>query len=672
MGCGQSSKPTQPVKKHQENELTVVEWKILPSSVEARQKFEADGTLNKNSEPEHLELRTMLDEAYSQNSIGKFAKSTKALDIFMCWIDIQDYKSIPVENYRRSKALHIYHKYVKSEAVLQVGEITLADRDKFKADLDLARDDPSVLHNDFYDKLQAKCFLAIYHNIYVPFKQTEEFAQLKQAIKKRYNNVRLQDFEYFNKLGEGGFGFVVHCRKKSTGKHYAMKLQTKKGLLECFQDDPWRADYEKQAFASCQHPFIVNLDYAFQTDALAIMVLGLATAGDLQKALNRSPEERLSEERVRFYVAEMVLALSYLHQMGLMYRDLKPNNVLLNEDGHIQLVDLGGVADESGSTLGQKQEAQGLVPLFTQHFVDKKKHHSSNYTPLATVEEKDKDDGGSNKKEGADGPVEEDDSKLPKGKPPLKRKLSIMGTFGYMAPEMVIMLSQASYEKTGYTCAVDWWSLGVTMFKLLTGYRPFTDDNFNTFVEMATTMNDLVREHCDSPEYAILFQEIPFPSFISPKAADLISKLLDVSDKTRLGSGPNGAKDIRNHPFFNDIDWDLLEQKHIEPPFKPEHSKIYDDMVPYPNFEALMGDFGKSDWLDDAPPKEDQTYFSNWDFTSSHTIRVESGLSHVMEQYDRNFKVQQLMGTDLKPNASVSSRTMQTTTSSSAVSNKRK
>jgi serine/threonine protein kinase len=172
--------------------------------------------------------------------------------------------------------------------------------------------------------------------------------------------------------GEGGFGFVVHCRKKSTGKHYAMKLQTKKGkvhtrnaclfprslcqrttqyvlrepllislelmcarfgppvsvflsrpawksvvvsliasdaaprpvpriqlltafsftlfanictlgLLECFQDDPWRADFEKQAFASCQHPFIVNLDYAFQTDSLAIMVLGLATAGDLQK-----------------------------------------------------------------------------------------------------------------------------------------------------------------------------------------------------------------------------------------------------------------------------------------------------------------------------------------------------------------------------------------------------
>lgn len=618
MGC-QTSKPVSPAGKKHEPELSVVEWKILPSSAEARKRFEEDGTLKKNSEPEHLELRTMLDDAYSQNAMGKYAKELKALDIFMCWIDIQDYKTIPVESYRRSKALHIYHKYIKIDSVLQVGELDMKEREKYKEDLDASKDDPSILTTDFYDKLQSRCFIAIYHNVYIPFKNTPEFKALHQTIKKKYNNVRMQDFEYYNKLGEGGFGFVVHCKKKSTGKHYAMKIQTKRGLLECFQDDPWRADFEKQAFASCQHPFIVNLDYAFQTDALAIMVLGLATAGDLQKALNRAENDRLPEDRVQFYVAEMVLALSYLHQMGLMYRDLKPNNVLLNEDGHIQLVDLGGVADESGSTLGQKQEAQGLVPLFTQHFIKK----TADYT---TAEQEES--------EGANGTK----------KPPLKRKLSIMGTFGYMAPEMVVMLSQASYEKTGYTCAVDWWSLGVTMFKLLTGYRPFTDDNFNTFVEMATTMNQLVREHCDSPEYAILFQEIPFPSFMSPKAKDLIGRLLDVNDKTRLGSGPNGGKDVKAHPFFAGIDWDLLEQKHIEPPFKPERAKMLDELVPYPSFDALMQDFGKADWLDDPPCAEDQKFFQNWDFTSAHTIRVESGISHVMEQYDRNFKVQQLMG----------------------------
>ena len=181
-----------------------------------------------------------------------------------------------------------------------------------------------------------------------------------------------------------------------------------------------------------------------------------------------------------------------------------------------------------------------------------------------------------------------------------------------MAPEMVIMLSQASHEKTGYTYAVDWWSLGVTMFKLLSGYRPFTDDNFNTFVEMATTMNALVREHCDCPEYAILFQEIPFPSYFSPEAKDLISKLLDVNPKTRLGSGPQGGKNIKSHIFFQNMDWDLLEQKHIEPPFKPDHSKLLDELIPYPDFETFMKDFGKEEWLTDAPLKDQQRYFANW------------------------------------------------------------
>jgi len=397
-----------------------------------------------------------------------------------------------------------------------------------------------------------------------------------------------------------------------------MKLQTKKGLLECFSDDPWRADFEKQAFASCQYPFIVNLDYAFQTDALAIMVLGLATAGDLQKALNKSAEERLDEERVRFYVAEIVLALSYLHQRGLMYRDLKPNNVLLNEDGHIQLVDLGGVTDETGSTLGKKPENQGMLPLFSQSFQNNKNNFStsSHYTSLdASIDSKQQLNNQT------------------------KRKLSIMGTFGYMAPEMVIMINQSSSEKSGYTCAVDWWSLGVTAYKLLTGYRPFTDDNFNTFIEMATTMHARVRQNCDAPEYAILFQEIHYPEYFSLYAKDLISKLLNVDDKKRLGSGPTGAKEVKAHPFFREIDWELLEQKHVEPPYKPSHSKMLDELVPYPDFETLMNDYGKGEWLQDPPTADEQEYFANWDFISPHIIRVESGISHVMEQYDRNFKV---------------------------------
>jgi len=597
-----------------DNEGNQVQWKLLPSTEEARKKFEADGSLNKNSDPEHLELRALLDEPIAQRALGKYAKERKALDIFMCWIDVQEYKSIPTEDYRRSKALHLYHKYIKENAVLEVGGITDSDKAKYKELIDKSKTNKDVLTNDFFDAIQYKCFTEMYHNIFLPFKGTSEFEVLSKKIREKYNNVKIEDFEYFKKLGEGGFGLVIHCMKKSTGKHYAMKIQTKKGLLECFSDDPWRADYEKQAFAACQHPFIVNMDYAFQNNTLAIMVLGLATAGDLQKALLNSPDEKLSEDRVQFYTAEIVLALAHLHQMGLMYRDLKPNNVLLNANGHIQLVDLGGVVDERGTLLGVSEADKGLIPLFMQKF----------------------------KVEAAQ--QEEDNSASePSSNKPAKRRLSIMGTFGYMAPEMVIMLSQSSGEKVGYSNAVDWWSLGVTIFKLLTGYRPFTEENFNAFVEMATTLDGQFSFNDAPPEYAMLFQEIPFPEYISGPARDFISKLLDVNEKSRLGSGPTGINDIKTHHFFKGIDWDLLGQKHVEPPFKPE-VKSLDESSVYPSFEAMLKDLGKENWLTDEPTEHDQKYFANWDFTSTHTLRVEFGLSNEMEQYDRNFKVRQLMG----------------------------
>lgn len=343
----------------------VVTWKIVPTVDEARKKFEEDGSLVKNSDISHLEFRMLLEETKGQQIIGKIAKERKALDIFMCWVDIQEFKSIPTEDYRRSKALHLYHKYIKSGSVLELGGITEDEKIRYKDTLDRSKIEKDLLTIDFYVNLQQICFLEMYHNIYLPFKSTDQYLRLSKHVKSRYNNVKLDDFEYYGKLGEGGFGMVVHCCKKSTGKHYAMKIQTKKGLLETYSDDPHRVDYEKQALASCQHPFIINLDYAFQSETLAIMVIGLASSGDLSKVLLRQPDERLSEDRVRFYIAEVVLALNHLHQMGLIYRDLKPNNILLTESGHIQLVDLGGVVDESGNVLGRREDDNlKHLPLF--------------------------------------------------------------------------------------------------------------------------------------------------------------------------------------------------------------------------------------------------------------------------------------------------------------------
>lgn len=564
MGCGASAqnlgRPSSLASKaadDKDKETTdhPVVFKVLPSEKEARTRFEDDGTLTKNSDAGHLALRTMLDEPLSQNALGKFASKIQVLDVFMCWIDTQEYKAIPAGSYRRSKALHIFSKYLSDDAVQLVGGISPQERLRVQTDLDRAKDDLNILTNTFYDSVQTKCFLDMYSNIFLPFKQTQEFQQLTAQLRNKYNAVRISDFDYYNKLGEGGFGFVVHCRKKSTGKppplallprvpvplassasvltpsagkHYAMKIQTKVGMLDCYRDDPFKANLEKEAFAALQHPFIVNLFYAFQTPTLTLMVLGLADAGDMHMALTHAPQQRLPEDRVRFYIAEMICALDYLHTRGLIYRDLKPQNVLLNSDGHIQLVDLGGVMDEHGQWSKRNTTSETLLPLFA--------------APADTL--------GTEAVQTAEHRV-----KNP------KRKQSIMGTVGYMAPEMVILLNKpAKYGeperhatklqiKKGYTSAVDWWSLGVVMFKLLTGSRPFADKNVQAFVQMATQVQEVIEENIHFREYAQLFQKLTYPNHISLFAQDLMTKLMDVDDKTRLGA--NSVMEIKKHSFFD-------------------------------------------------------------------------------------------------------------------------
>ena len=122
----------------------------------------------------------------------------------------------------------------KVNSVLQVGGIHCDEVQNYKRQIDLSKVDNSILDSDFYDRVQNVCFSEIFHNIFRPFKNTSLYPELKKSLREKYNHVALDHFEYVRKLGEGGFGCVVHCVKISTGKHYAMKIQTKKGLLESF------------------------------------------------------------------------------------------------------------------------------------------------------------------------------------------------------------------------------------------------------------------------------------------------------------------------------------------------------------------------------------------------------------------------------------------------------
>lgn len=158
-------------------------WKMLPSIDEARGKFKADGTLAKSIDPGHLELRTLLDEPLGQHSIGLYAKQNHCHESFMCWVDLQEFKTIPDDalQYRRSKALHIHQKYIKVGAVSEFGGIDPEDRDRYHELLMQSATDPKILTANFYDKVQMQCFVDIYQNTFKRFKQTEQYNQLKKS-----------------------------------------------------------------------------------------------------------------------------------------------------------------------------------------------------------------------------------------------------------------------------------------------------------------------------------------------------------------------------------------------------------------------------------------------------------------------------------------------------------
>ncbi|KAI9783915.1 MAG: Serine/threonine-protein kinase [Peltula sp. TS41687] len=324
-----------------------------------------------------------------------------------------------------------------------------------------------------------------------------------------------QNFTTLKVIGKGAFGEVKLVQKKTDGKIYALKSLVKTEMLKKDQLAHVRA--ERDILAESDSPWVVKLFATFQDSTFLYMLMEFLPGGDLMTMLIKY--EIFSEDITRFYIAEIVLAIEAVHQLGFIHRDIKPDNILLDKDGHIKLTDFG--------------LSTGFHKL----------HDNSYYQQLLV---------GKSSKPRDRNSVSLDQINLTvsnRGQINTWRKsrrvlaYSTVGTPDYIAPEI--------FSGQGYTFDCDWWSLGTIMFECLVGWPPFcSDDQHDTYRKIVNWKKCLY---------------FPRDIRLGPEAEHLIRSLI-CDPLERLGHG--GVSEIKGHPFFRGVIFEHLRR--IEAPFKPK------------------------------------------------------------------------------------------------------
>ncbi|XP_044140669.1 serine/threonine-protein kinase LATS2 [Bufo gargarizans] len=345
-------------------------------------------------------------------------------------------------------------------------------------------------------------------------------AGLCQAVQEQMRKILYQKESNYNRLkrakmdkslfvkiktlGIGAFGEVCLASKVDTNALYAMKTLRKKDVLNRNQVAHVKA--ERDILAEADNEWVVKLYYSFQDKDNLYFVMDYIPGGDMMSLLIRM--EVFPEHLARFYIAELTLAIESVHKMGFIHRDIKPDNILIDLDGHIKLTDFG------------------LCTGFRWTH-NSKYYQKGNHIRQDSMEPSELWDDVSNCRCG---------DRLKTLEQRAKRQHhrclahSLVGTPNYIAPEVLL--------RKGYTQLCDWWSVGVILFEMLVGQPPFLAPNpTETQLKVINWENTL---------------HIPSQIKLSPEATDVITKLCCAAEN-RLGR--NGADEIKAHPFFKSIDF---------------------------------------------------------------------------------------------------------------------
>ncbi|XP_068958757.1 serine/threonine-protein kinase 32A isoform X1 [Petaurus breviceps papuanus] len=305
----------------------------------------------------------------------------------------------------------------------------------------------------------------------------------KPPVYDENEDVNFDHFEILRAIGKGSFGKVCIVQKNDTKKMYAMKYMNKQ---KCVERNEVRNVFKELQIMQClEHPFLVNLWYSFQDEEDMFMVVDLLLGGDLRYHLQQNV--RFQEDAVKLFICELSMALDYLQNQRIIHRDMKPDNILLDEHGHVHITDFN----------------------------------------IATILTKE------------------------------MKITTVAGTKPYMAPEMF-----NSRRQTGYSFAVDWWSLGVTAYELLRGRRPYQ-----------------IRSGASTHDIAHMFKTavVTYPASWSVGMVTLLKKLLEQNPDHRFSQ----LSDVQDCSYMADVNWDAVLQKRLIPTFIPNKGRLNCD----PTFE---------------------------------------------------------------------------------------
>ncbi|KAL2610596.1 hypothetical protein R1flu_029169 [Riccia fluitans] len=383
-----------------------------------------------------------------------------------------------------------------------------------------------------------------------PHKANDKRWEAIQAVKHRDGSMGLSHFKLLKRLGCGDIGSVYLAELRASNCYFAMKVMDKGSLAS--RKKLLRAQTEREILALLDHPFLPTLYTHFETEKFSCLVMEFCTGGDLHTLRQRQPGKHFSEAAARFYASEVLMALEYLHMMGVVYRDLKPENVLVREDGHIMLSDFDlslrcVVSPTLVRSSWSETDPSRRIPAYcispscvepscvTPACIQPACVQPSCFVPRMILSRTRKNKPDKPKISRMKSDVHHQVSPLPEliAEPTAARSMSFVGTHEYLAPEII--------KGEGHGSAVDWWTFGIFLYELLHGKTPFKGTG-----NRATLFN-------------VVGQPLKFPetSGVSFAARDLIRGLLVKEPMHRLAF-KRGAAEIKQHPFFEGVNWALI------------------------------------------------------------------------------------------------------------------